>query len=367
MLSPFVFEVSIKCAAVLPINSQSAPPSACVSDGDCFPWVSDEPVKDVLVRAFSVAKDVVLLGDMDVHSLGGGSRVRISLASDDEMVSWQERLVHARGHFSRRERGSEARGRSVLVEDSLLPIAEDPELFKGRCDQDGQEDELVARLLAPLCSNGGRPFRKLMRIHMQSPDTASDVHAGKTKVRSLMIGLDAGRETATFYELELGEVVTTFGTSGFGMETLEYKNLSFTVWGVGGHDKVRSLWRHFYQGTNGLIYVVNSNDRNKVVDAQEELNKLIEDEMRNTVVLAFANSLTSSTAARSSQDLTDVRETEDPWWCCADGSGGNTVVTCNFVQDAASGDGLGQTDVGYGNGCGNGKMVGGGSVPPPAK
>ena len=101
------------------------------------------------------------------------------------------------------------------------------------------------------------------------------------------------------------------------METVEYKNLIFTVWGVGGHHKVRSLWRHFYQGTNGLIYVVNSKDRNKVVDAQEELNKLIEDEMRDAVMLVLANTLTSSTAARSSQNLTDVRKSEDLWWCCA--------------------------------------------------
>ena len=112
----------------------------------------------------------------------------------------------------------------------------------------------------------------------------------------------------------LGPRITTFRTSGFGVETVEYKNLSFTVWRVGGHDKVRSLWRHFYQGTNGLINVVNSNDRNKVVDAQEELNKLIEDEMQDAVVLVLANTLTSSTAARSSQDLTDVRKSEDLRW-----------------------------------------------------
>ena len=133
------------------------------------------------------------------------------------------------------------------------------------------------------------------------------------------------------------------------METVEYKNLSFTVWRVGGHDKVRSLWRHFYQGTNGLIFVVNSNDRNKVVDAQEELNKLIEDEMRDAVVLALDNTCTSSTAARSSQDLTDVRKSEDLWWCCAHGLGGDTAVTGNKVQVPAFGSGLGQADMGYGN------------------
>ena len=41
---------------------------------------------------------------------------------------------------------------------------------------------------------------------------------------------------------------------------------------------------HFYQGPSGLIHVVNSNDRNKVVDAGEELNKLVKDEMPDAVV-----------------------------------------------------------------------------------
>lgn len=32
--------------------------------------------------------------------------------------------------------------------------------------------------------------------------------------------------------------------SGFNVETVEYKNISFTVWDVGGQDKIRPLWRH---------------------------------------------------------------------------------------------------------------------------
>ena len=50
-----------------------------------------------------------------------------------------------------------------------------------------------------------------------------------------------------------GEVVTTIPTIGFNVETVEYKNLSFTVWDVGGQDKIRPLWRHYYQGTNGFF------------------------------------------------------------------------------------------------------------------
>lgn len=51
---------------------------------------------------------------------------------------------------------------------------------------------------------------------------------------------------------------------GFNVETVEYKNISFTVWDVGGQDKIRPLWRHYYQNTQGLIFVVDSNDRDRV-------------------------------------------------------------------------------------------------------
>ncbi len=36
-----------------------------------------------------------------------------------------------------------------------------------------------------------------------------------------------------------------FCAQGFNVETVEYKNISFTVWDVGGQDKIRPLWRHY--------------------------------------------------------------------------------------------------------------------------
>jgi len=113
---------------------------------------------------------------------------------------------------------------------------------------------------------------------------------GSKEMRILMVGLDAAGKTTILYKLKLGEVVTTIPTIGFNVETVEYKNISFTVWDVGGQDKIRPLWRHYYQGTQGLIFVVDSNDRDRVEDAREELNKMLdEDEMREAVVLVFAN------------------------------------------------------------------------------
>eukprot|EP00448_Togula_jolla_P031221 CAMPEP_0170622316 /NCGR_PEP_ID=MMETSP0224-20130122/29064_1 /TAXON_ID=285029 /ORGANISM="Togula jolla, Strain CCCM 725" /LENGTH=172 /DNA_ID=CAMNT_0010948623 /DNA_START=80 /DNA_END=595 /DNA_ORIENTATION=- len=113
---------------------------------------------------------------------------------------------------------------------------------------------------------------------------------GKQEMRILMVGLDAAGKTTILYKLKLGEVVTTIPTIGFNVETVEYKNISFTVWDVGGQDKIRPLWRHYYKGTQGLIFVVDSNDRDRIEDARDEIMKMLnEDEMRDAVLLVFAN------------------------------------------------------------------------------
>merc|ERR1711907_45124 len=90
-----------------------------------------------------------------------------------------------------------------------------------------------------------------------------------------MVGLDAAGKTTILYKLKLGEVVTTIPTIGFNVETVEYKNISFTVWDVGGQDKIRPLWRHYYQNTQGIIFVVDSNDRERVGEAKDELNRVM--------------------------------------------------------------------------------------------
>jgi len=74
------------------------------------------------------------------------------------------------------------------------------------------------------------------------------------------------------------------------VETVEYKNISFTVWDVGGQDKIRPLWRHYFTNTQGLIFVVDSNDRERIEEAKDELSKMLqEEELQESLLLVFAN------------------------------------------------------------------------------
>ena len=61
----------------------------------------------------------------------------------------------------------------------------------------------------------------------------------RVEVRVLMISLDAAGKTTILYKMKLGEIVTTIPTIGFNVETIDYKNVSFTIWDVGGCDKIR--------------------------------------------------------------------------------------------------------------------------------
>ncbi|OMJ22500.1 ADP-ribosylation factor 1, partial [Smittium culicis] len=76
----------------------------------------------------------------------------------------------------------------------------------------------------------------------------------------------------------------------FNVETVEYKNINFTVWDVGGQDKIRPLWRYYFQNTQGIIFVIDSNDRERVNEARDELHQLLnEDELRDSLLLVLAN------------------------------------------------------------------------------
>lgn len=124
--------------------------------------------------------------------------------------------------------------------------------------------------------------------------------------------------------MQLGENVTTIPTIGFNVETVEYRNVSFTVWDVGGQDRIRALWRHYYQGTNGLIFVVDSSDSSRFEEAAHELHRLMsEDEMRDAKVLVFANKqdLPNSVSASKLSDKLNLRSLRHHNWyiqaCCA--------------------------------------------------
>lgn len=118
------------------------------------------------------------------------------------------------------------------------------------------------------------------------------VHIGtKIDMRVVILGLDGAGKTSI---LSAMRGITLSGppipTIGFNVENLEYKNLVFTLWDVGGQQKFRPLWKHYYHNTQAVIFVVDASDRSRFKEAQNELSKIVnERELKDALFLIYAN------------------------------------------------------------------------------
>lgn len=110
-------------------------------------------------------------------------------------------------------------------------------------------------------------------------------------MRAVILGLDGAGKTSI---LSAMRGITLSGppisTIGFNVESLEYENLVFTLWDVGGQNKFRPLWKHYYHKTQAVIFVVDASDRSRFEEAQNELSKIVnEKELKDALFLIYAN------------------------------------------------------------------------------
>ncbi|RCV20361.1 hypothetical protein SETIT_4G049900v2 [Setaria italica] len=88
------------------------------------------------------------------------------------------------------------------------------------------------------------------------------------------------------------------------------------------------LWRHYFQNTQGLVFVVDSNDRDRVVEARDELHRMLnEDELRDAVLLVFANKQDLPNAMNAAEiiDKLGLHSLRQHHW---------------YIQSATTGEGL---------------------------
>ncbi|NP_001070112.1 E3 ubiquitin-protein ligase TRIM23 [Danio rerio] len=117
------------------------------------------------------------------------------------------------------------------------------------------------------------------------------VHIGpKMEIRVVTLGLDGAGKTTILFKLKQDEFMQPIPTIGFNVETVEYKNLKFTIWDVGGKHKLRPLWKHYYLNTQAVVFVIDSCHRDRLMESHSELAKLLtEKELRDALLLIFAN------------------------------------------------------------------------------
>lgn len=146
------------------------------------------------------------------------------------------------------------------------------------------------------------------------------------------------------YKLGLGTRCAEIPIINLG--TLTYKNITFTTWDVGGRDPLRHLWRRYYPRTNAIIFMVDSNNRERIDDAEHELRYLLrQEELRGAPLLVLANKMDLPNAMEKAEviEKLNLKSIHDRDWhaqmCCAVASEG-LMEGFDWLQQKLSAGGI---------------------------
>ena len=123
----------------------------------------------------------------------------------------------------------------------------------------------------------------------------------------VMVGLEATGKTTLLYRLKFHQYTATIPTIGFNCEKIEVvegkaKGVTFTFWDIGGKDNMRPLWKSYLRSADGILFVVDSSDREGMEEARMELLRLINTQNPSNIpALVVANK----------QDLIDSMSVEE--------------------------------------------------------
>lgn len=110
------------------------------------------------------------------------------------------------------------------------------------------------------------------------------------ELRILLLGLDNAGKTSALKKLSEEEISHIMPTQGFNIKSLQQEGFKLNVWDIGGQKAIRPYWKNYYEGTDALIYVIDSSDRRRVEETGVELNALLEEEkLAGVPLLIFAN------------------------------------------------------------------------------
>ncbi|XP_014300213.1 ADP-ribosylation factor-like protein 6 isoform X2 [Microplitis demolitor] len=100
----------------------------------------------------------------------------------------------------------------------------------------------------------------------------------KKEVNVLVVGLNnSGKSTViNQFKREDDRCIDIVPTVGFNVEKFAFKNVHFTAFDMSGHDRYRSLWEHYYKECQGIIFIIDSSDKLRLVVVKEELDMLLQ-------------------------------------------------------------------------------------------
>jgi len=116
------------------------------------------------------------------------------------------------------------------------------------------------------------------------------VFGSDSECKIVIVGLNNAGKTTILYKLHLGQVVMTQPTIGSNVEEVKHDGLTFMVWDLGGQETLRAHWATYFEDTDAVVFVVDSNDQENMVLAKMELfNVVLHEDLKYACLLVLAN------------------------------------------------------------------------------
>jgi ADP-ribosylation factor-like protein 6 len=131
--------------------------------------------------------------------------------------------------------------------------------------------------------------------------------SSKEKLNIITCGLDNGGKSTIINALKPTSLKSDniSATVGYQVEEFEKGKVSFKVFDMGGAKKFRAMWELYYRDVQGVIFVIDSADKLRLVLVREEIRMLLEhNDLKNVPILFFANKADLA-GSKTPQELVD--------------------------------------------------------------
>mmetsp|Transcript_5220 Transcript_5220/g.10580 ORF Transcript_5220/g.10580 Transcript_5220/m.10580 type:complete len:188 (+) Transcript_5220:103-666(+) len=139
------------------------------------------------------------------------------------------------------------------------------------------------------------------------------VKAKEREVRLLILGLDNAGKTTILKKINNEPTHEIEPTLGFNIKTLLHRGFTLNIWDIGGQQTIRSYWRNYFEKTDGIVFVIDASDRDRLMDCKMEMLKLLRAEkLAGASLIIFANKQDIPFALPSSKIAESLGLATDP-------------------------------------------------------
>jgi ADP-ribosylation factor-like protein 2 len=110
------------------------------------------------------------------------------------------------------------------------------------------------------------------------------------EMRVLFLGLDNAGKSSVIKAFMHQSIDDLSPTLGFEIKTVECQGYRLSCWDVGGQSTIRAYWRNYFEATDGVVWVVDSTDRERLSLCKKELDSILQQErLVSASLLIFVN------------------------------------------------------------------------------